>query len=71
MPSTAYTRDGGQRLTYSIRYDRGEYFIERDGVMKKSVPDALINGIPSGEDAPELMLKMAKADIDALIGMEE
>ena len=32
-----YTRRKGQRLTYIIVYDQGEYFIQRDNQMKKSV----------------------------------
>ena len=38
MPTQQYTRAHGQRLTYTIEYADGEYFIEREGVMKKSVP---------------------------------
>ena len=66
-----YTRSKGQRLTYTIVYDQGEYFIQRDNKMKKSVPDAIVASIMPGEARPELMLRMAIADIEALNGMEE
>lgn len=71
MPATTYVRSTGQRLTYSISYDDGEYFIERDGQMKKSAPDASVMGMDPHEAKAELMLNMAKADIEALNGMEE
>ena len=71
MPSEYYTRRGGQRLTYLIAYDKGEYFIERDGRLKKSVPDAMATGIAPSEATPELMLRMAMGDIESLNGMEE
>ncbi|HWU98269.1 MAG TPA: hypothetical protein VN114_07130 [Oxalicibacterium sp.] len=71
MPSTQYVRTSGQRLTYTISYDEGEYFIERDGQMKKSAPDAAALGISPHEAKAELMLRMAKADIESLNGMEE
>jgi hypothetical protein len=54
-----------------ISYDDGEYFIERDGKMIKSAPDAAALGIAPHEAKAELMLKMAKADIESLNGMEE
>lgn len=66
-----YTRRSGQRLTYTIVYDQGEYFIQRDGQLKKSVPDAFIAAVSPDEATPELMLRMAIADIEVLIGMEE
>ncbi|MEO8407614.1 MAG: hypothetical protein ABI476_04220 [Oxalobacteraceae bacterium] len=66
-----YTRRSGQRLTYTIVYDQGEYFIQRDGQMKRSVPDAHVATITPHEARPALMLRMAIADIEGLIGMEE
>ena len=71
MPAKQYTRSKGQGLTYTISYDKAEYFIERDGRVLKSVPDSLIAGVAPGEATPELMLRMAQADIDSLIGMDE
>lgn len=71
MPVQEYTRRTGQRLTYTIEYDRGEYFIHRDGRMKKSCPDAMATGISPHEATPELMLKLAVGDIEALNGMDE
>jgi hypothetical protein len=71
MPSATYVRSTGQRLTYTISYDDGEYFIERDGQMKKSSPDAVVLGIAPHEAKAELMLNMAKSDIESLNGMEE
>lgn len=71
MPVAQHRRDQGQQLLYTIDYDQGEYFIERDGVMKKSVPDAFVAGVAPSEASAELMLRMAIADIDALIGMDE
>lgn len=71
MPTQEYRRSHGQCLLYSIDYDQGEYFIQRDAQMKKSVPDALIASIAPHEATPELMLRMAIADIESLIGMEE
>jgi hypothetical protein len=71
MPVVEYTRSHGKRLTYVITYDQGEYFIQREGVMKKAVPDAMVETVVPGEARPELMLRMAIADIEALIGMEE
>lgn len=66
-----YTRRSGQHLTYVIVYDQGEYFIERDGQLKKSVPDAFVATVTPNEAKPDLMLRMAIADIESLIGMEE
>lgn len=71
MPIQEYTRSRGRRLTYIIAYDHGEYFIERDGELKKSMPDALAVGIAPHEAKADLMLRMAIADIEALSGMEE
>lgn len=71
MPSLEYTRSHGKRRTYTICYDEGEYFIEYEGKMKKAVPDALAIGIAPHEAKPELMLRMAIADIEALLGMDE
>ena len=71
MPVREYTRTGGKRLTYTIVYDQGEYFIQRDGQMKKSVPDAMSTGIAPHEATPSLMLRLAIGDIEALNGMDE
>lgn len=71
MPSHEYTRTTGQRLTYTIGYDQGEYFIERNGQMKKSVADAEINGVGQDEAKASLMLRMAISDIELLNGMDE
>ncbi|MES3020497.1 MAG: hypothetical protein V4857_02820 [Pseudomonadota bacterium] len=71
MPSAEHVRSHGKCLRYNISYDDGEYFIERDGVMKKSVPDAIVAGVAPSEASASLMLRMAVADIEALIGMEE
>ena len=71
MPILEYTRSQGRRLTYLIAYDEGEYFIERDGVMKKAMPDAQLAGIAAEEASASLMLRMAIADIEALLGMDE
>ncbi|SNT06884.1 hypothetical protein SAMN06265795_1138 [Noviherbaspirillum humi] len=71
MPIAQYTRSTGKRLTYTIEYDQAEYFIQRDGEMKKSVPDVLQSAMDPHEATPELMLKMAQADIEALNGMTE
>jgi hypothetical protein len=71
MPSQEYTRSTGERRSYTIEYDQGEYFIHRDGQMKKSVPDALALGIAPHEATPDLMLRMAISDIEILNGMEE
>lgn len=71
MPVYEYTRRGGQRLTYTIEYDQGEYFIHRDGQMKRAFPDALAAGMAPHEATADLMLRMAIADIEALHGMQE
>jgi hypothetical protein len=71
MAVLEYTRCKGKRLTYTITYDDGEYFIEQGGKMKKSVPDALAIGVAPHEAKASLMLRMAIADIEALLGMEE
>jgi len=71
MPSQQYTRSGGQRLTYQIMYDEGEYFIQRNGEMKKAVPDVLSSAMDPDEASADLMLRMAIADIESLNGMEE
>ncbi len=71
MPVEQYFRSKGQELRYTIEYAQGEYFIQRHGRMKKSVADAIVVGILPSEATPELMLRMAKADIESLIGMEE
>ncbi len=71
MPVHEYTRSTGQKLTYAIAYDQGEYFISRDGKSKKSVPDAIVAGIAPDEARASLMLRMAIADIESLIGMDE
>jgi len=66
-----YQRRKGQRLLYMIEYDQGEYFILRDGKLRKSVPDAIVLGIAPHEATPELMLRTAIADIEGLVGMDE
>lgn len=71
MPTTQHRRHSGLCLLYNIDYDATEYFITRDGVMKKSVPDALVAGVLPSEATPALMLRMAIADIEALLGMDE
>ncbi|HJV81156.1 hypothetical protein [Noviherbaspirillum sp.] len=71
MPVYEYTRRAGKQYTYTIEYDQGEYFIHRDGQMKKSFPDAMASGMAPHEATPDLMLRMAIADIEALNGMEE
>ncbi len=71
MPVETYTRSRGKQLTYTIEYDQGEYFILRDGEIKKSVPDAMALGIAPHEATPSLMLRTAIADIENLAGMEE
>ncbi|MDB5762352.1 MAG: hypothetical protein JWQ21_1347 [Herminiimonas sp.] len=71
MPVIEYTRTKGRRLTYTIAYDDGEYFIERDGQLKKSVPDPMTATVSPHEATALLMLRMAIADIEALIGMDE
>jgi len=71
MPLYKHRRSTGQELLYDIEYDDGEYFITRDGEMKKAVPDAIVAAVAPSEASAKLMLKMAIADIEALIGMEE
>lgn len=71
MPVAQYVRSKGQKLTYTIVYDQAEYFIERDGQMKKSMPDTIPMGMAPHEATPELMLKTAQADIESLLGMDE
>jgi hypothetical protein len=71
VPVIEWRRTHGQRLTYIITYDHGEYFIQRDGVLKKSMPDAFVAGISPHEAKPSLMLRTAIADIEALLGMDE
>jgi hypothetical protein len=71
VPVQEYTRSTGRRLTYTIEYDHGEYFIQRDGQMKKSFPDAMAAGMDPREAKAELMLRMAIADIESLSGMDE
>ena len=71
MPTQEYRRSQGQCLLYTIEYDQDEYFIQRDGQMKKSVPDAIVVGILPHEATSELMLRTAIADIESLNGMDE
>jgi hypothetical protein len=71
MPVSDHRRSQGQQLLYTIEYAQGEYYIERDGVMKKAVPDAIVAGVAPSEASPELMLRMAVADIELLTGMDE
>ncbi len=71
MPVLEYTRTGGKRLTYTIVYDEGEYFIQREGHIKKSVPDPLAAGMAPAEATPKMMLRLAIGDIEALNGMDE
>jgi hypothetical protein len=71
MPMQEYRRSKGQRLLYTIEYDQAKYFIERDGLMKRAVPDAIVSGIMPGEASPDLMLRTAIADIETLYGMDE
>lgn len=71
MPVYQHRRSGGKGFVYDIDYDRGEYFIMRDGEMKKAVPDAIVAGVLPSEASAELMLRMAIADIEALLGMQE
>jgi len=66
-----YARSIGKRFTYKISYDRGKYFIARDGYLKKAVPDAIVANVAPGEAMASLMLRMAIADIESLIGMNE
>lgn len=71
MPTTEYTRSKGQQFTYSIEYNDGEYYIHRDGVLLKSVPDAIVAGVLPSEAKAEFMLRTAIADIEQLEGMDE
>jgi hypothetical protein len=71
MPVMEYTRKAGKGLTYNISYDQGEYFIKRNGEMKKAVADAMATGMAPHEATADFMLRMAIADIEALNGMEE
>lgn len=71
MPVEVYTRSTGKRLTYTIEYDDGEYFIRHQGVMKKAFPDALAAGMDPHEAKADLMRRMAIADIETLSGMDE
>ncbi len=71
MPMQEYRRSKGQCLLYAIEYDQAEYYIQRDGEMKKSMPDAIINGIMPEEAKADLMLRMAISDIENLYGMDE
>lgn len=71
MPIEEYKRRTGKQLTYTIEYDQGEYFIFRDGLMKKAFPDAMVTGIPHKEAKPEFMLRLAIGDIESLNGMDE
>ena len=71
MPILEYTRSHGQRRTYTIAYDEGEYFIQHNNQLKKAVPDPLSIGIAPHEAKAPLMLRMAIADIEALLGMDE
>jgi hypothetical protein len=40
-------------------------------MIKKWVPEAAVNGMAQYDEKPELMLRMAIADIESLIGMSE
>ncbi|MDQ9170376.1 hypothetical protein Q8A64_08120 [Oxalobacteraceae bacterium R-40] len=71
MPTLEYTRKAGKGLTYEIIYDKGEYFIKRNGAMKKAVSDAMATGVAPHEATPDLMLKLAIGDIESLNGMDE
>jgi hypothetical protein len=71
MPLQEYTRRTGKQFTYTIEYDQGEYFIFRDGHMKKAFPYAMASGIAPHEATPDLMLRLAMGDIEALNGMDE
>ena len=71
MPALEYTRTKGKRLTYTITYDDGEYFIQRGDQMLKAVPDVMVEGVDPHEAKAPLMLRMAIADIEALLGMDE
>lgn len=71
MPVLEYTRTKGKRLTYTVTYDDGEYFIQRGEQMMKAVPDVMVEGVAPHEAKAQLMLRMAVADIEALLGMDE
>lgn len=71
MPVYEYTRRTGRHFTYTIEYDQGEYFIQRDGQMKKACPDAMATGFAPTEASPDMMLRLAIGDIEALNGMDE
>lgn len=71
MQMTEYTRRTGKRYTYQVEYEKGQYFIRRDGMLKKSFQDPHAHGIALGEDTPEVMFKLAVGDIETLNGMEE
>jgi hypothetical protein len=71
MPVYKHVRTKGQCLTYAIEYSDGEYYIERDGQMKKSIPDGIVVSIVPSEATADLMLRTAIADIENLIGMDE
>lgn len=71
VPRYEHTRSRGQRLTYTIEYTDGEYFIERNGQLKRSVPDPLMLGVAPSEAKADLMLRLAIGDIETLYGMDE
>ncbi len=71
MPTLEYTRKAGKGLTYQILYDQGEYFIKRNGEMKKAVADAMATGVAPHEASADLMLRLAIGDIESLNGMDE
>jgi hypothetical protein len=71
VPLYEHTRSRGQRLTYTIEYADGEYFIERNGQLKRAVQDPLMIGVAPSEAKAELMLRMAIGDIETLYGMDE
>jgi hypothetical protein len=71
VPVYEHTRSKGQRLTYRIEYTDGEYFIERDGELKRAVQDPMMLGVAPGEAKAELMLRLAIGDIETLYSMDE
>jgi hypothetical protein len=71
VPVYEHTRSTGKRLTYTIEYTDGEYFIHQDGKPRKAVPDSLMIGIVPHEAKADLMLRTAIADIESLTGMDE
>lgn len=71
MALQQYTRSKGRRFTYDIEYADDEYFISRDGQLKKSVADGVVAGVTPHEAKADLMLRMAISDIENLDGMEE